>query len=136
MEAHGREIAARDYKGLDFGPVYSGERLAGVFWTQLPDRIRIGRAKAFERDGFEPVLGLEIARSPLVHRVRIGRNDRDPMRPQSAQRPADRLRRGDRGNPGAGTHALRRHVIVIIGEQACRGLRQDHKFDLGGSEQT
>ena len=134
--AHGREIAAGDDKGLDLGPVYSSERLAGVFRTELPDRIGIGRAKAFECDGFEPVLGLEIACSALVHRVRIGRNDRDPMRPQSAQGPADRLRRGDRRNPGAGAHALRRHFIVVVGKQARRGLRQDHQLDLGGAEQT
>ena len=107
IEAHGREIAAGDDKGLDLGPVYSGEGLARVFRAELPDRIGIGRAKAFESDGFEPVLGLEIARGALVDRVRIGRNDRDAARPQSAQRPADRLRRGDRRNPGAGAHALR-----------------------------
>src|SRR6202035_4258985 len=59
--AHGREISAGDDKGLDLGPVNSSESLAGVFRTELPDRIGIGRAKAFERDGFEPVLSLDIS---------------------------------------------------------------------------
>src|SRR5207237_10057042 len=100
---HCREIAAGYDKSLDLGPVYSGESLTGVFRTELPDRVGIGRAKAFESDGFEPVFGLKIASGAFVHRVRIGRNDCDPLHPQSAERPTDRLRRGARGNAGAGT---------------------------------
>ena len=82
------------------------------------------------------MLGLEIARSALVHSVGIGRNDCNPARPQRAQRPADCLRRCNRRNPGAGAHAFGHLFVVVVGEKARRGLRQDHQFDFRGPEQT
>ena len=82
------------------------------------------------------MLRLEIAGGEVVDRIRIGRNDRTAVHPQRPKRASDRLSRGDRRNTGAGAHAFRRDLIIIVGKKARRSLRQDHQLDLRGTQQT
>src|SRR6266508_5357717 len=77
---HRREIASGHHERLDLRPIDPGERIAGVVRAELPDRIRVGRAKPFERDRVEPMLRLVIAGGAFVDRIRIGRHDGDAAR--------------------------------------------------------
>src|SRR5439155_18444401 len=109
---------------------------ARVLRAELPDRIRVGRAKSLERDRVEPVLRLEIAGGTLVDRIRIGRHDGDTARSEGLNGAADRLRRRDRRNAGTDTHPLRDDVVVVLGKETCRRLSQDHHLDPGRSQQA
>jgi len=81
------------------------------------------------------VLVLEVVGGTFVHRVRIWRDDGDAARSERPHRAAHRLRRGDRRNARTVAHPPGHGVVVIIGEETRRSLRQDHQLDLGGAEQ-
>src|SRR6266849_7927373 len=63
---HRREIAPGHHEDLDLRPIDPGKGIARVLRAELPDRIRVGRAKSLERDSVVPVLRLEIAGGTLV----------------------------------------------------------------------
>src|SRR5262249_41444768 len=112
-----------------------GECSARVLGSELADGVRVGGCETLEHGDLEPVLVGEVAARPRVDLMRVGRDEADTARAECAQRAAHRLGGRNRRSPGCGAHAARSGLVVMVGEQARRGLDQYHHLDPGGAEQ-
>ena len=132
---HGREVAAGNHQRLDVGAIDAGERGLRHACIHLADGIGVGGAEALGGDDGNAVLALVVVLGPRDHLLGVGRRHGDALCPERLQRPADGLRRGEGGHAGGFRHALHRDLVIVVGEQARRCLRQRDHFDARIAEQ-